>query len=107
MARALLSLLIITTLNMAHAKAEIDKTQIDSAAFFWAGLTQQITHNIIVINDRRFKLEKIQSVTLKNSRIISSKNIQEGMVFGMTMDMANEKLLLWEIEANQIPDYLR
>jgi hypothetical protein len=36
-----------------------------------------------------------------------SENIQEGMVFGMTMDMANEKLLLWEIEANQIPDYLR
>lgn len=102
MARALLSLLIITTLNMVHAKA-----QIDSAAFFWAGLTQQVTNNSIVINDRSFMLEKIQSVTLKNHQIVSFKNIQEGMIFGMTMDMANEKLLLWEIEANQIPDYLR
>ena len=73
MARALLSLLIITTLNMVHAKA-----QIDSAAFFWAGLTQQGTNNSIVINDRSFMLEKIQSVTLKNHQIVSFKNIQEG-----------------------------
>ena len=102
MARALLSLLIITALSMTQGNA-----QIDSAAFFWAGITQLVTHNSIVINDRSFMLENIQTVTLENHQVVSSNNIQVGMIFGMTMDTANGKHLLWEIEAHQIPDYLR
>ena len=81
--------------------------RINSTAFVWAGPTQHISKSEIIINDRRFKSENIKTITLKNDQTILLKNIKVGMIFGVTMDMNNKNIFLWEIESNQIPDYLR
>ena len=81
--------------------------RINSTAFVWASPTQHISKSEIIINDRSFKSENIKTITLKNDQTILLKNIKVGMIFGVTMDMNNKNIFLWEIESNQIPDYLR